>query len=1678
MKVTEDGKSDGTGTGTVLFQGAGGGGGGGYSTPGTGGMAGGNNAGGDAGAANANGGNALMNGSGGGAGGKNSKSGGNGAQGVVVLVYTLTPGAPTGLTAGATMSTIANLSWTAPVAIGGSAISGYQVLYGTSAGTIATVPGSGTCKPATAGVSVATECTVEGLTGGQTYYFTVAAINSYGTGTASISTSKTMPTHGPLDHFAVTASPSGSIASPQTAGTAFDIKITAQDSGNNTVTSFTGAGNTVDLSTGSLFKTGASTVASSFTTGTFTNGVLTTSVTLTKAGSHLIFATRTTGGSETGQSNSFNVDAGATRLIVGLPGQTRSAGQIGGFTGTVSSTLKVNVGFNVGVYLADEFGNLVTNAGADATITLSPAAGTLTPTTATMVQGGTSAGFTGVKLTNANTGGTMNLSATGAGAGATADAKTGTSAAFAVAKGTPTALTITSASSKAFGASLALTAGGGLGNTSTPSFAVTTTGTAGCTITGTSLTTTGNAGTTCGITATKVTDSNWEQVVSAEQTITVTRATNTIDFGTPTTKTFGGTAFLLRNAAGTGAVSATSGEPVTMTSNTPLVCTVAGQLVTIVGAGTCSITASQAQSTNYQAAPDVTRQFTVDKANQATLTIDSPATAVYGTTITLVASGGSGTGARSFEKVSGTCSISGSTLTLGNVGDACSIRAKRAGDDNYNVAYSTDNAAPAQSVTVTQAGQVLSFTSVVPTTPAAADTYTPTAISKSTATNADSGLTPTIALSSGTSSAVCTMTGGVVTFHGSGNCVIEATSAATNNFTAATAVAQTIVVGKRNQAITFTQPNNVGYGTSSLTMSAAASSGLVVDYSLGAGTTNSACTVSPLGVVTVLAVGICEVTASQPATGSLVWAAASPVTRSFSVTASLPTAPTITSVSAGDTAVTLAFSAPSFDGGVAITAYEITATPTLTPLALVTNSACDPAAVPLACTITLTNGTEYTLTVAAMNSAGTGPASTATIAVTPAAAAFAVADLAATPGNVSLAVSWTPLTTAQLNGGNFTGYQVSYCIASTGCATPGDWTAWSDANLVGAANQGATGTTITGLSNATAYTVRVIAITTANGTAMPGNSATVAESPATLPGTPLSLHALSPTATSLQVSWMVPATDGGSVLIAPYYVVTITSPDGGAAVTCTPSGTNRFCTVPSGLTNGKTYNIAVVARNRIGDSATPATTSFTVASSNPALASLVVESAPGSPVALTPTFDPTITTYTGSVSNGVASVTLTPTAAAPGSVVEVDGASVVGGLPTAPIPLVVGPNTITVTVTAPDPTFTRTYTLVITRAPAPAPDGGGGDGSGEDNSDGGGGGTAQNPSTTLPTTVLDDLFGPGNWPPGTNGNGTVGVDPHAGHPGIALVDGVLAPSTWGPTLNASGWHVVIPGIGGNGTGSASGGVGGGASFTMDISARSQARRPVPTLGNELRVPQYGYVDVRATGFASNTPVGVFAIPLTALTALTAKTGVVSTIPKARALPAGVVQIGSIRADASGRVDATFAIGDLPIGQYLLQVNGQSASAEAVSVNARMQVVSASETAQVRKAAFFKARTAKLSGKGKTRMRALAQAVPADARDVKVAVVGVSLSMGMPSANLRLAGKRADKIVKRLNAKGVHGSYTVTLHVEGDIDAAGNRKVRVLHYNADGDLIVDTQVPAHSAAGRALSTATVTFTTTL
>ena len=114
----------------------------------------------------------------------------------------------------------------------------------------------------------------------------------------------------------------------------------------------------------------------------------------------------------------------------------------------------------------------------------------------------------------------------------------------------------------------------------------------------------------------------------------------------------------------------------------------------------------------------------------------------------------------------------------------------------------------------------------------------------------------------------------------------------------------------------------------------------------------------------------------------------------------------------------------------------------------------------------LTNGTEHTFEVRAINANGNG--TTASVTATPVSPPSAPANLTATAGSGSVTLAWD-----NPNDGTITGYQVRFAPGG-GNDTP-DWTRieWSD---VAGSDFSTTGHEVTGLTNGTAYVFQVRAL--------------------------------------------------------------------------------------------------------------------------------------------------------------------------------------------------------------------------------------------------------------------------------------------------------------------------------------------------------------------------------------------------------------------------------------------------------------------------------------------------------------------------------------------------------------------------------------------------------------------------
>src|SRR5438552_4744689 len=111
----------------------------------------------------------------------------------------------------------------------------------------------------------------------------------------------------------------------------------------------------------------------------------------------------------------------------------------------------------------------------------------------------------------------------------------------------------------------------------------------------------------------------------------------------------------------------------------------------------------QAGDSNYNAATEITESVTAQKANQTITFTGAPANAVYNSTFSVTASASSGLAVT--LGASGSCSISGLTVTMTSGSGICSLTADQPGDNNYNAATQAT-----QSTTAQKANQTITVT--------------------------------------------------------------------------------------------------------------------------------------------------------------------------------------------------------------------------------------------------------------------------------------------------------------------------------------------------------------------------------------------------------------------------------------------------------------------------------------------------------------------------------------------------------------------------------------------------------------------------------------------------------------------------------------------------------------------------------------------------------------------------------------------------------------------------------------------------------------------------------------------------------------------------------------------------------------------------------------------------------
>jgi hypothetical protein len=272
---------------------------------------------------------------------------------------------------------------------------------------------------------------------------------------------------------------------------------------------------------------------------------------------------------------------------------------------------------------------------------------------------------------------------------------------------------------------------------------------------------------------------------------------------------------------------------------------------------------------------------------------------------------------------------------------------------------------------------------------------------------------------------------------------------------------------------------------------------------------------------------------------------------------STPYAPTLGTSTPGNEQLSIAFTAPSFNGNLPITNYEYAlSTDGVTYGAWVARSPSSTSS-PLVLT-GLTNGTQYYVKLRAVNAIGSGLESNVVSSnTTPRTVPSAPSITTITPGNTTLSVEFA--SSASTGGATISGYD--YAISTNGGTTYG---AWISTGLTSGGTF-----LISSLTNGTTYTIKMRANNIAGSSA---DSSSSSSTPRTTPGAP-TISSITRGNQQLTLNWTTPS-NGGSA-ITDYE----RSSDGTTWTSMSTTG-NSF-TVTS-LAKNTTYSFYVRAVNAAG----------------------------------------------------------------------------------------------------------------------------------------------------------------------------------------------------------------------------------------------------------------------------------------------------------------------------------------------------------------------------------------------------------------------------------------------------------------------------------------------------------------
>lgn len=447
---------------------------------------------------------------------------------------------------------------------------------------------------------------------------------------------------------------------------------------------------------------------------------------------------------------------------------------------------------------------------------------------------------------------------------------------FAISAATQSPALVITSTSGTYGSNLTLTTSGGSG-TGAVSYIIDS---GPCTVLGSTLVP--SAAGTCYVTATKASDTNYFVASSTSTSISIAKATPTIalilsiatpvygsvDTITATSSIPGSINFYL---AGSTAISGCQNISTTLVSPFTAQCSWVANAASTSFSLTATLTPTD--TVNYTSATSSPSTPTSGKAS-ITITPTAGQSKIYGSqdptltyTITSGALIGSDqlSGALSYASAGQNTSVGSYAITLGSLANS-----------NYNISLST----PSVSFIINQATQTaVSLSSL-------SSAYNPSGQTVTLTGSGGSGSgTYSYALDSGNTTPGCSVSGSTLSYTSAGSCIIDVTRSSSTNYLARTDVV-TYSIDLASQTITFNSLSSKTYSSDTFTVSAIASSSLAVTFSSGSpgicvasGTNGS--TISLLGV------GTCVINANQ--SGNSIYAAATQVTQTFSVTQRLIT---------------------------------------------------------------------------------------------------------------------------------------------------------------------------------------------------------------------------------------------------------------------------------------------------------------------------------------------------------------------------------------------------------------------------------------------------------------------------------------------------------------------------------------------------------------------------------------------------------------------------------------------------------------------------------------------------------------------------------------------------------------------------------------------------------------------